>query len=631
MCGIVGIIGKDSSEYIQNMTSAVHHRGPNDEGIYISGNLALGHKRLSIQDLSKNAHQPMISKDKRYVIVFNGEIYNHLELRDILKGKYEFISTSDTETLLYGFIEYGTDILNKLNGIFAFAIYDTLKNDIIIARDQFGVKPLYYSLINEVFLFGSEIKSLLQYPKFDKTINKKAIANYLYFLWSPGAETPFENCNKLLPGHFIKLSINDPKHFKINKYYEVPFTGNRVTNNEVKLIDELELRLTEAVKRQLISDVPIGFFLSGGLDSSLIVAIAKKINPHVKLKCFTIKTTLNSKREGFINDLPYAQKTAKYLEADLEIVNGDINIIEDFDSMIYHLDEPQADAAPLNVSNIAKRARELGYFVLLGGTAGDDIFSGYRRHQLLNIDKKLKILPFHFKKLLASQLTSFLPLSNNFNRRIKKLFSIYNFDSLEEGLASLYGWLEVNEVIKLFKDRIEFQPTRYLLESLENIPKERESLNKMLYWDIKYFLTDHNLNYTDKLSMAHGVEVRVPYLDKDLVEFSASLPVNMKLRGNTTKYLLRKVAEHYLPLEIIYRPKTGFGAPVRDWIINDLNDKINNELLNNNNALFAEIFNLDAVSSLVERNKLGQIDASYSIFALLAINSWFNQFTECLK
>jgi len=627
MCGICGVVAKDADKNIQKMTDALSHRGPNSQGVFIAKNIALGHRRLSIQDLSVNGHQPMLSADDRYVLVFNGEIYNHWEIRKNLSQKYEFKSKSDTETLLYGYIEYGVDIFDMLNGIFALSIYDKLTSELIIARDNFGVKPLYYYLDNKSMLFASEIKSIIQNQDINNDINESALANYLYFLWSPGEVTPLLNCKKLLPGHYIRINCEDLSSFEIIKYYEIPFDGKYTQKSENELIDELDERLNRAISRQLLSDVPVGFFLSGGLDSSIIVAMAKKANPNLKTKCYTIDTATNSKREGFTEDLPYAKKVAKYLDVELEIVDADVSIMKDFDNMIYYLDEPQADSAPLNVSNICKKARQQGYYVLLGGTAGDDLFSGYRRHQFLFIDKKLRFIPMFLKKIIF-KITEFLPFSISIFRRINKLFSPYNYTDRDKQKASLYGWIKEGRVRKLFKNKLEsFSPNNYLVDQLQNISQENESLNKMLFWDMKFFLTDHNLNYTDKMSMAHGVEVRVPFLDKELVEFSTKLPIHLKMNGLTTKYLLKKVAERYLPKEIIYRSKSGFGAPVRDWIIDDLNDKINTEL-NEKRINDGGIFSFKEVNKLIKENKSGKIDVSYSIWSLLAISSWIKQFTS---
>ena len=627
MCGITGIISPDASIYIQKMTDAIAHRGPDDDGIFSEGNVAFGHVRLSILDLSVNGHQPMISEDGRFILVFNGEIYNHWDIREKIKDKYSFKSTSDTETILYGFIEYGVGLFSKLNGIFAFSIYDKQKNELFIVRDQFGVKPLYYFRDENLFLYSSEIKSIISSSVFNNNIDENALANYLYFLWSCGENTPFKNSKKLLPGHYITINTTNLHTFAIHKYYEIPFTGIYEKKSELEWIEELDAKLTKAVERQLLSDVPVGYFLSGGLDSSLIVAIAKKLYPNKKIKCFTIDTETNRKLEGFVHDLPYAKIVANHLNVDLEVVTESIGTVENFDHMIYHLDEPQSDLAPLNVANICKKAREQGYLVLLGGTAGDDLFSGYRRHQILYYTKKFENIPY-FLKLFIQKLSVVLPTKSAFSRRLKKSFSIYEYEDKQLQIAALFGWLPIKRVKKLFqKEPSLFQPNAFLKESLSNIPNESSELNQMLFLDMKYFLCDHNLNYIDKMSMMHAVEVRVPFLDLELVEFSTKIPPDLKMKGTTTKYLLKKVAEKYLPKEVIYRSKTGFGGSVRKCITEDM-DEIIKERLSPERLSKRGIFNPISVCKLIEDNKKSKIDASYSIWALLAIESWMIQFVD---
>jgi asparagine synthase (glutamine-hydrolysing) len=629
MCGITAIVSRQYKNLIQQSTACITHRGPDDVGVFEDEYLGFGQTRLAIQDLSANGHQPMFSADKRYCILLNGEIYNHWEIREPIKHKYAFVSTSDTETVLYGYLEYGTEIFNKLNGIFALSIYDTQTQDLIIVRDQFGVKPLYYYHEKGLLAFASEIKALSFLPTFEADLDYEALVNYLQFLWSPGEKTPFLKVKKLEAGHYIKLNSKIPHEFSTSKYYEIPFDGQYSTKTEAELIDELDEKLFSAVKRQLLSDVPVGFFLSGGLDSSAVVAMAKKAMPTQKLKCYTIDSGDLSK-EGIVGDLEYAKLVAKHLDVDLEVVDGQMDILSHFDNMIYHLDEPQADIAPLHVLNICKKARSQGYVVLLGGTAGDDLFSGYRRHQALRVENILEKIPKSIRKQLKNATLQLDSTKSTF-RRIRKVFAHAEKPQLER-MAGYFSWLNLQTNKNLFRPEIQsiiakYDPTHILIHSLKNIPLESNHLNQMLYWEMKYFLTEHNLNYTDKLSMAVGVEVRVPFLDKELVEFSCQLPPSLKLKGNVTKYLLKKVMERYLPLEVIYRPKSGFGAPVREWLLNDDVDVVN-KYLSKEAVEAAGIFNYKAVHSLCLENKHGKTDVSYTILSLLAIQSWYNQFIK---
>ncbi len=631
MCGITGILSnRDIIKSIERANTLIAHRGPDDKGILYYKNIALAHQRLSILDLSPRGHQPMISNNDSIVIVYNGEIYNHLDIRRQIGNAYSFQSTSDTETILAGYQIYGTEIFRMLNGIFALAILDLTQNELIICRDQYGVKPLYYYAHNGDFIFGSELKSFKYIEGIDKSLDYEALVNYLHFLYSPGEKTPFKYVKKLLPGHYVNIPLDYPNELKFTKYFEIPFDGKREERDEKEWIDKLDLTFTNAVERQLQSDVPIGFFLSGGLDSSLIVAIAKKITGK-KLRTYTIDTDITKNNiEGFTNDLFYAKKVAKHIGVDLEIVKSDVDIVNDFDKMIWHLDEPQADAAPLNVLNISKMARYKGDFVLLGGAGGDDLFSGYRRHQAILMEKYLKAFPGFMIKGLKG-ISSVLPQNNPKIRRLSKLLKHGNLSEIER-LAGYYEWLPLNVNKSLFNREIQerlkaYNPSDILIKSLTNIADEKEVLNYLLYWDMKYFLPDHNLNYTDKMSMAVGIETRVPFLDNDLVSLSTQLPVDLKMNGKTTKYLLKKVAEKYLPKEVIYRPKTGFGAPVRKWITQDL-DYMIRESLSIKNINQRGIFDAKQIQNLIKNNKKGKIDASYSIWSLLAIESWMRQFVD---
>jgi asparagine synthase (glutamine-hydrolysing) len=628
MCGIAGVVYLSNTKVsINGLTNAISHRGPDGNGVFIADNIALGHRRLSIVDLSENGSQPMYSDDSRYVLVYNGEIYNHEELRKTL-SKSHFNSSSDTETLLYGLIEFGTDFIKNLNGIFAFAFFDTFTNKLILVRDHFGTKPLYYYQDDDVLLFGSEIKSLITYENLDKTINQEALFNYIHLLWSPFERTPFEKVKKLRAGYFISLSVENPKDtWQETKYYDIPFDGHYDSLSEEDCIIILENKLLKAVERQLMSDVPVAFFLSGGIDSSLVVAMAKKLNPTQKIRCYTINTgNKETSNDGFSDDLHYARRVAKIFECELVEVNADVNIMEDFDEMIYHLDEPQGDIAPLSVKNICKQAQNDGYKVLLGGSAGDDVFSGYRRHQAIRLNKYFRFIPTFVVRGLKKILSK-LEVSNPTLRRLVKFLSEADKQAIEQNF-SYFRWLSYERTKNLFKNKsFSYDPLLDFKELLGNIPNETNELNQMLYWELKTFLPDHNLNYTDKMSMAVGVEVRVPFLDTELVEFSTKIPPQLKMKGVNTKYLLKKISEKYLPKDIIYRPKAGFGGPLRQWINTDLKSKIE-DYLSEETIKKRGIFDYIEIQKLIEDNRLNKIDASYSILSLLAIESWYRQFVD---
>ncbi|WP_025665427.1 asparagine synthase (glutamine-hydrolyzing) [Aquimarina megaterium] len=625
MCGIIGYFG-DRYEQFSNekLLELLTHRGPDNIDDVLGDKFYLGQTRLSIVDLSEKGNQPMISQDKRYVIVFNGEIYNHKELRKNELSNVEFRSQSDTETLLYGLIKEGSAFLNKLNGIFSFSFLDIQTGDFLLARDQFGVKPLYYFLSKEELYFSSEIKAIKPFMK-KKDIDLGALKNYINFLWAPGELTPFKSIRKLLPGQLIQGNISSISNVEKRKYYSIPFNNKTFSNlTEERLIDLLDEKLNKALSRQMMSDVPLGFFLSGGLDSSLLVAIARKQFPNKKIICYTIKSNL-SKAEGFEEDLFYAKQVAEFLNVTLRVVDAGVDVLQYFDKVIYHLDEPQADPAPINVYNICKLAREDGIKVLIGGTAGDDVFSGYRRHQALRIEPIIRFFPKIFRKTLKIALSRLKKRNANF-RRLSKLTKDIHLSKINR-MIGYFDWSDKKLVEELFLVPNEYDLKQYFYQLIEQIKNQPSDLNKMLYWELNTFLPDHNLNYTDKLSMATGVEVRVPFLDKELVEFSTKIPPQFKLKGTETKYILKKVAEKYLPNEVIYRSKTGFGAPVREWILNDMNSIIE-EYLGENTIKKRGIFNYTKVQKLIKMNKEGIIDASYTIWALLAIESWMRQFYD---
>lgn len=632
MCGIIGGITEQTFDEIA-LLDTIGHRGPDNKGFFKCENVFLGHTRLSIQDLSERGNQPMFSKDGQYVIIFNGEIYNHLEIREKHLSETIFKSTGDTETVLEAYIKFGVDCLKLFNGIFAFSVLNISTKEIFIARDHFGVKPLYLYSDSRLFLFGSEIKSFL-YFNIDKTISYDAIVNYLSFLWSPGELTPFKKVTKLLPGSYLRFNINNYSTASPIKYYTQVPDGKYLNYTEEQIIDELDVLLNNAVERQLLSDVPVGFFLSGGLDSTLLVAIAKKLHPEKVFPCFTIDVSgWKSSIDGFTDDLDYAKKAADYLNVNLSIVKADINIVRDFDKMIWHLDEPQADAAPLNVYNIASLARKMQIKVLIGGAAGDDIFSGYRRHIALQYEPLFEKIPT-FIKIFLQFIFRQLPVKLPLFRRLKKLMR--NIDKTQlERLISYFDWMDISQVKHLFNKNNsstinKYNPHKYFQNLLLEVQQEDSLLQKMLFLELKTFLVDHNLNYTDKLTMAEGVEARVPYLDIELVNFVQRIHPNLKYKNGETKYILKKLAERYLPKEIIYRPKTGFGAPVRKWITEDMTEMLSDRL-SKDNIQKQGVFDHQNVWDLIEKNKKGEIDASYNIWAILAVTSWITQFTKKIK
>jgi asparagine synthase (glutamine-hydrolysing) len=623
VCGILATINFNPT-IASEALALMKHRGPDARGVYAYNNLTLGHLRLSIQDLSEGANQPMFSYDERYVIIFNGEIYNHWDIRNNELKSYDFRTTSDTETILALFIKHREKAVHYLNGIFAFVILDKQENTIFVARDHFGVKPLYIHLSDNQFICASELKAMLPY-NLNQDVDIESIQAYLTFMWCPGEGTPFKAIKKLLAGSHILIDLNDLSKTKTERYYTLTYPIKVLDDKPLEQwIDILEDKLTKAVERQLLSDAPIGFFLSGGLDSSLLVAIAKKLNPEKKLKCYTIDS--GESKDGFASDLFYARKIAAYLDVELVEIKVDSSIVSKFDDIIWFLDEPESDPAPFNAYEIAKAARKDGIKVLIGGTAGDDIFSGYRRHQALLVDHYFDYIPLWIRRMIKSTVKS-ISSKKALIRRLKKLTKSID-KSKEERLIGYFEWQDFeftrNLIIEELRGNLTKQNT-YFLKLLKDVSHVEDDLNKLLYLEVYTFLIDHNLNYTDKAGMANSVEIRVPYLDLELVEFSTTIPVKHKMNGKETKYILKKVAERYLPKEVIYRPKSGFGAPLEHWVRHELEEFINNKL-SHKNLVGSDLFNYQKVEEIVEQNKKGEINASYTIWSFLAIQSWMKQF-----
>lgn len=632
MCGIAGFNGSFSSEVLKQMGARIAHRGPDSSGEFFSPEHQTGlvHTRLSIIDLSSAGHQPMLDASKQVAIVFNGEIYNFRELRTALEVEgYAFRGHSDTEVLLNLYLRYGDAMLPKLNGVFAFAIWDARSGSVFVARDALGVKPLYYSETAAGVVFSSELKALLVNPEVSREIDSYAVLMHLTYLWCPAPHTILSGVKKLPPGYAMVLS--DGKIERQWKYYELPYDQSILPMSAGEAAESVAQAVRTAVERQMVADVPVGAFLSGGLDSSAVVAFAKQSNPDVRLQCFTIGLE-EAGKDGFSDDLPYAKRVAEHLGVDLHTVHVGPEMTQQLEKMIYHLDEPLADPAPLNALFISQLAREHGIKVLLSGAGGDDIFSGYRRHYALQQEHYWSWLPGGARNLLAKG-ASLLPVSNPSLRRVRKAFE-YAGLGVEERLVSYFYWAQPTRLRKLLSARCQAdvgarQIAEPLLSALGNMPADADALNRMLFLESKFFLADHNLNYTDKMSMATGVEVRVPLLDLDLVSLAARLPVEFKQRGHEGKWIFKKAMEKYLPHDVIYRPKTGFGAPLRSWLRSKQQlQPLMRELLSDVSIMRRGIFDRDSVKALIIQDAEGMIDATYTIFALMCIELWCRRFID---
>ena len=631
MCGIVALHGKFELSDLERMSNKIEHRGPDADGFacFPDDGVNLAHRRLSVIDLTATGNQPMTDTSGNVVITFNGEIYNFRELRsDLSDLGYKFLGRSDTEVLLNMYLQYGEGMLQKLNGVFAFAIWDGRSKNLFVARDHLGVKPLYYTETPRGVALASEMKSLLCLSDVDRTIDSYAILLHLTYLWCPAPNTILASVKKLPPGHAMQIRAG--KIERLWKYYELPYNQKIESYTEAEAAKEVERAVRLAVERQMVADVPVGAFLSGGLDSSAVVAFAKAVQPDARLQCFTIGFKGGKKETEFTEDLPYAQKVAKHLGVDLHTVFVGAEMAGQLENMIYHLDEPLADPAPLNALFISQLARDKGIKVMLSGAGGDDIFSGYRRHYALQLERYWSWAPHFMRQLMADAATR-LPTEKPLLRRMRKAFEYADLN-VDERLTSYFYWgnpsrlegLLSAESRESIKGRHVSEP---LLHALGDIPIDTPALNRMLFLESKFFLPDHNLNYTDKMSMAAGIEVRVPLLDPDLVSLAARLPVEFKQKGSEGKWIFKKAMEKYLPKEIIYRPKTGFGAPLRSWLHNELKPQMM-ELLSKESIERRGIFESLAVDALIKQDAIGKIDATYSIFSMMCIEMWCRKFVD---
>ncbi len=632
MCGISGFLGDYPPQLLKTMNATLAHRGPNDGGaLHIDGKgLGLAHRRLSIIDLSERGHQPMWDATHNVVIVFNGEIYNYRELRqDLLQDGFQFRNASDTEVLLNLYLRDSEKMLEKLNGIFSFAIWDSKRERLFLARDGVGVKPLYYCQSSKGFLFASEIKALLASDAVERDINNAAVGYYLTYLWSPAPHTMLQSVRKLEPGH--AMMVREGRIQQKWQYYDLPYDRpiEKLSVDEAAL--SIRKHLKRAVRKQLVSDVPIGAFLSGGLDSSSVVSMAKACEPDSDLRCFTIGFKGDiGQTEGMSDDLKYAKKVAKYLGVKLDTVYVGPEMISELERMIYHLDEPEADPAALHVYFISQLARENDIKVLLSGTGGDDIFTGYRRHFALANERYWRHLPGKIRQGIRAATRS-LPIKNPFCRRLKKAFQ-YAHLSDDERLASYFFWTDPSLLNDLAGPAIregmsKEAMTRPLLNSISRLEKAVPMLNKMLYLEGKHFLADHNLNYTDKMSMATGVEVRVPLLDPELMQLAAQLPLQYKQHGMTGKWIFKKAMEPYLPRDVIYRQKRGFGAPLRYWLQHQMKPLVM-DVLSSTSLKERGLFDPKGVQNFMKADQDGHIDGTYTIFSMVCIELWCRIFLD---
>ncbi len=605
MCGIAGVLSPKTTQkeaVLSRMTSAIIHRGPDDDGYFTDNFVALGMKRLSIIDLAMGK-QPIYSEDGRFLIFFNGEIYNYKELREgLLAQGRKFKTESDTEIVLAMYAVHGPECLKRLRGMFAFCIYDKEKHVVFMARDFFGIKPLYYLVENKkVVAFSSEIKSFLAYPDFQPETNDSAVYNYLSFQYNPLEETFFKNVFKLLPGHYMTVNLVTGENIR-KRYWNFEFKENQnlVEKDTARNIFDT---LKDSVQHHMISDVPVGAFLSGGIDSSIIATLMQKIKGDKKVKTFTVG--FESLTEG-----EESKETSNFLDTDhKEITVSREEYFKALPKAVWHFDEPVADPSAIGLYFLAQEAAK-HVKVVLSGEGADELFGGYNIYLEPFARKKIIWIPKSFLKLALSIPFEFK--GKNYLRRASlKLKDWYI------GNASIFKPEEINTLWK-------GTPQQALsLENLYDQVKEKSQSAQMQYIDINTWLVGDILAKADKMTMAHSLELRVPFLDIKVAELAETLPDRFKWKFGVTKYLLRQAFRGIIPESTRKRKKLGFPTPIRNWLTPEQTE-IYDTILNNSYIL--NHMNVEYIKKLISEHTNKKSDNSRKIYLLLMLAIWYNTF-----
>lgn len=603
MCGITGFVSKEKNKksIIKKMSKRIEHRGPDGEGFFIDEDIALAHRRLSIIDI-EGGGQPMFNEDKSIVVIFNGEIYNYVELKSELKKEHKFVTNSDTEVLVHGYEKWGSNLPKHLRGMFAFAIYDINNKTLFLARDNFGIKPLYYTFMNDTFMFASEIKCFLEHPSFEKKLNEDILPAYLSFSFTPTNETFFKGVYRLDAG--CSLTFKNDK-IKIEKYYQKTFKEKKCSFNEaVKKIDEV---MHESVERHLLSDVEVGSFLSSGIDSSYIVALAKPD------KTYTVGYDINK-----YNEINYAKDLAQKLN-----INNTSKVITKSEYMdiipkvMYHLDEPTSDPAAVALYFVSKIASK-DVKVVLSGEGADEFFGGYNIYRK-DVDMAwYNKIPFAIRHLIA-KFCRLLPEIRGVN------FLIRRGERLEDsyiGVNRVFGDKEVKKCLAKkysLKNKDVTKPTY-------DEYKSESDIVKMQAIDIDFWLMKDILLKADRMTMASSLEGRVPFIDKEVFKVATSLPIEYKVTRENTKVALREAAKKVIPTEAYKKKKLGFPVPVREWMKDDdVYGEIKNTFLNSRALKY---FNQEYILKLLDEHKSNKKDNYRKVWTIYSFLKWYQVFFE---
>ena len=632
MCGITGIfafnlVGKFNKIHITAATMSLQKRGPDFQDIYIDEWVGLGHRRLSIIDTSEKANQPMWDESGRYCIVFNGEIFNYKEIRKTLEARgLSFRSQSDTEVLLKLFIEERKACLPKLNGFFAFCVYDKQEQSFFLARDRFGVKPLFYLFDEDKFIFASEMKAMIQYG-IDKSLDVTSLLSYLQLNYIPAPHSIFRHVRKLLPGHFLILS---GKKLKMEKWYDIPFDPHRAETNKISYEEaktQLSILLEQSVQRRLIADVPLGAFLSGGIDSSIITGLACRHKP--SLHTFSI----GFRDHKFFDETRYANLVARHFNTHhtvFSLTNDDL--LQHLDTILNYIDEPFADSSAINVFILSSETRKHAT-VALSGDGADELLAGYNKHEAFDRmlhpgfqEKTLTALAPLWRRLPQSRdgsVSNFIRQANRFAQgaALPPAERYWRWAAFTDSVSA--AQLLATQVKQEFYTDEFHERKSTLLKGIG----PNQTINDILLADMRLVLPNDMLVKADTMSMANGLEIRSPFLDHNLVDFCFTLPARFKIQGNNRKRILQDTFRDLLPPALYNRPKRGFEVPLLKWFRRELKSRIFDDLLSENRIQQDGIFNYSEIQKI--KNKLfsnNPGDAHARIWALAVFQSWFAKF-----
>jgi asparagine synthase (glutamine-hydrolysing) len=610
------------------MADSLIHRGPDDSGIFTDGIAGLGHRRLSIIDLT-TGKQPISNEDGTVWIVFNGEIYNYRSLRSELMAKgHRFATETDTETIVHAYEEYGLDCLNRFRGMFAFAIWDAKKKRLFIARDRLGQKPLFYVDRGGELLFASEIKALLAYDRSLAVPNLEALDQYLTLRVIAPPHSMFQNVRKLPPAHYLTFSTNSG--LEVRRYWDLPYEP-KWTGSDQDLIDELESRLIDCLRDHMVSDVPVGAFLSGGIDSTLVVALLMKHVAAEPLQTFSVGLPF-----GAFDESPYARMVAeRYGTRHFEKVMVP-SLIKTLPRLVWHLDEP-SDPLSVCTLTIAEMARE-HVKVVLGGDGGDELFAGYDRYYGNLYAGVYARLPESMRRNIIGPLLRWLPDGNWYKSIGHQLKWLQTLSFLEGGerYARSLGYFYFDDELKsrlygpeLRKPAADFDPARPIREAYENAPATHP-VDRMLYADHQVRLPDHSVMILDRMTMAHGLEARSPFMDHEIAEFSARLPVRMKVRGRSLRYIQMRLAERYLPEALLKRPKQGFSSAL-PYMLREEYRLLFDRFLRDSHMARDGMWIQSTVDRLLQEHLTGRSDHGNRLWLLLNSEVWYRMLIEGLK